>query len=126
MQPRKILWAEGSFHVTDGGFIVGDVIAKASVHDVHLAEELIEQYPQDYILADKGYVSKELYNRLKDRLGVTLFVQPRSNQNVSFPKSLRHFIRTKRKRIETLFSGLIDAFHINRPRLFLLSALNGI
>jgi DDE family transposase len=107
---------KGSFQVTDDGFIVSYVISKASAHDVTLAEELIEQYPQEYIIADKGYISKSLKQRLKERLGVHLLVQPRANQNVSIPTSLGFLIRSKRKQIETLFSGLVDTFYIHRIR----------
>jgi hypothetical protein len=107
---------KGSFQETDEGFITHYVVSKASVHDVQLAEELIEPSPHPYILADKGYVSGSLKERLKEELGVHLFAQPRSNSKQPFSKPLAACVRSKRKRIETLFSGLVDVFHLNHLR----------
>jgi hypothetical protein len=107
---------KGSFQVTDEGFVTNYVISKASTHDVKVAEELVEPYPHSYILADKGYVSLPLRDHLKENLGVHLLAQPRSNSKRPFSKSLSKLISSKRKQIETLFSGLIDAFHLTRIR----------
>jgi hypothetical protein len=41
-----------SFQITNEGFVVGYVVSKASVHDIRLVEELIEQFPHPYVLAD--------------------------------------------------------------------------
>jgi Transposase DDE domain len=107
---------KGSFQVTDEGFVTNYVISKASTHDVQVAEELIEPYPHSYILADKGYVSSPLRDHLKENLGVHLLAQPRSNSKRPFSESLSKLVRSKRKQIETLFSGLIDTFHLTRIR----------
>lgn len=119
-----------SFQITNEGFVVGYVVSKASVHDIQLAEELVEQFPHPFVLADKGYVSEPLKEHLKGRFGIHFLVQPRSNSKRPFSKSLATWIRSKRKQIETLFSGLIDTFHLtdirsNSPLGFEL-ALEGI
>jgi len=107
---------KGSFQVTAEGFVTNYVISKASTHDVKVTEELIEPYPHSYILADKGYVSLPLRDQLKENLGVHLLAQPKSNSKRPFSKSLSKLVSSKRKQIETLFSGLIDVFHLTRIR----------
>jgi hypothetical protein len=105
-----------SFQITNEGFVVGYVVSKASVHDIRLVEELVEQFPHPYVLADKGYVSEPLREHLKRRFGIHFLAQPRSNRKLPFPKSLADWIRFKRKQIETLFSGFIDTFHLTNIR----------
>lgn len=107
---------KGSFQVTDEGFVINYVASKASVHDVKVTEELVESHSHPYILADKGYVSESLRERLKQNLGIHLLAQPKSNSKRPFSKSLTTLVRSKRKQIETLFSGLIDVFHLTSIR----------
>jgi hypothetical protein len=67
-------------------------------------------------LADKGYVSEPLKEHLKGRFGIHFLAQPRSISKRPFSKSLATWIRSKRKQIETFFSGLIDTFHLSNIR----------
>jgi hypothetical protein len=112
---------KGSFQVTDQGFIVSYVISSSHVHDITVLEELIEQAPYPYTLADKGYVSEVLRKKVKDTLGVCFLAQPRNNSKIAFPTALSKLIRKHRKQIETLFSGLIEGLHLNHIRAMCLN-----
>jgi IS5 family transposase len=104
---------KGSLHLTDTGFVVGYVISSASVHDVQVTETLLEQSPHPFVLADKGYISESLYHTLQTK-GITLWALKRKNSKHPYPKQQRRWIRSRRKQIETLFSGLCDTFRLQQ------------
>jgi hypothetical protein len=102
---------KGSFQISDSGFIISYVISKASVHDIRVVEELLEQSPHSIVLGDKGYVGEKLRHSL-DQQGIQLLSLKRANSKNPYPMKLTRFIRFRRKQIETLFSGLCDVFHL--------------
>lgn len=104
---------KGSFLLTDTGFVTGYVVSSASIHDVQVTETLLEQSPHSFVLADKGYVSESLCQTLQTK-GITLWALQRKNSKHPYPKKLCRWIRSRRKQIETLFSGLCDTFRIHQ------------
>ena len=61
----KHLWFYGfKVHmlVTLSGYILNYVVTPASVHDIRAVEDLLENCHHSYILADLGYLSRELRN----------------------------------------------------------------
>ena len=65
------------------------------------------------IIADKGYVSKELERRLKEQ-GKILLALKRKNTKDNYPKELRQIIFKIRRRIETTFSQLTCQLNTER------------
>jgi len=87
------------------GFPKAYSVTSASTHDIHMASEVVEQAPTPQVLADKGYVSK----KLKDKLAESNinFWTPRK-KNSKQPKVAEDKLLGKlRKQIETVFSSLI-------------------
>ncbi len=61
----KNLWFYGfKVHmlVTLSGYILNYIVTPASVHDIRAVNDLLENCRQPYILADLGYLSRELRN----------------------------------------------------------------
>ena len=58
---------KGHFAVAQGGYVLGYVITKASIHDAKEAKELIlSARPEGhFILGDEGYMGKRLHDTLK-------------------------------------------------------------
>ncbi len=50
--------------VTLSGYILNYIVTPASVHDIRAVDELLENCRQPYILADLGYLSRDLKNQL--------------------------------------------------------------
>ena len=66
----KNLWFYGfKVHmlVTLSGYILNYVVTPASVHDIRAVEDLLENCHHSYILADLGYLSRELRNSLEQK-----------------------------------------------------------
>jgi len=74
------------------GFPIAYEVTSASVHDINMAYDLIEQAPNKQILADKGYVSEKLKQDCL-AIGVDIWTPTRKNQQMD-------------KRIETVISSL--------------------
>lgn len=92
-----------SVSINHKGFPTGYVVSAASIHDIHVAPELVNQAPTPQVLSDKGYVSKELKYYFSDR-GID-FWTPRK-RNSTQPKVVNeHLLKRLRKRIETVFSS---------------------
>nr|WP_307845094.1 IS982 family transposase [Lactiplantibacillus plantarum] len=56
---------KGHFQVTNQGIVVAYSISAASIHDIRLVPELIDQYACSHVLADVGYLSQPLKDQLK-------------------------------------------------------------
>jgi hypothetical protein len=79
-------------------------IEPASAHDGQFTEQLTSILPSgSRVAADKGYISAKTEEHLYNLYGVRLVVEKRSNMKPN-SKSDNDFIKTNRKRIETLFS----------------------
>lgn len=66
----KHLWFYGfKVHmlVTLSGYILNYVVTSASVHDIRAVDDLLENCRQPYILADLGYLSRNLKDHLVQR-----------------------------------------------------------
>ncbi|SNV37450.1 transposase [Streptococcus acidominimus] len=77
----KNLWCYGfKVHmlVTLSGFILNYVVTPASVHDIKVVDELLEGCRQSVVLADLGYLSQELKDRLEQK-GYHLWTPLRQN-----------------------------------------------
>src|SRR5699024_3153170 len=84
------------------GLILDYEVTPASIHDVKAAPELIQNCPCPQILADVGYVGKDLRSKVKQQ-GHDIWTPYRSNM-----KGAKQHNRSARKLtrlfIETLFS----------------------
>ncbi|MEY8463466.1 IS982 family transposase [Streptococcus merionis] len=111
----KHLWFYGfKVHmlVTLSGYILNYVVTPASVHDIRATNELLENCQQPYILADLGYLIRELRENLKQE-GYHLWTPLR--QNMAGAKQHNHWkLMAMRRTIETRFSELCTLFDIER------------
>ena len=91
------------------GVIVRAALAPANVHDLHLAERLVEGMGRGWVLADRNYWSPELAEQLHAHEGGPWLVarykvsKKEKEKGLRWPRWLVH----KRRRIETLFSQLV-------------------
>lgn len=87
-------------------------LTKASVADIKYLKDIKYDYHDCKLLGDKGYLSAQYQLDLFESSNIQLEVPYRLNQKnfKPYPKLLR----SKRKRIETLFSQLCDQFMIRR------------
>lgn len=93
-----------SVSINHKGFPTGYVVSAASIHDIHLAPELVSQAPTPQVLSDKGYVSHDLKQYFSDR-GIDFWTPRKSNSKQ--PKVVNeNLLKRLRKRIETVFSSL--------------------
>lgn len=95
------------------GFITAFTTTPASVDDRQGLRELTENRSNLTILGDKGYVSNELNQELKEK-GNCLMALKRSNSKNDYPKSVRQLIFRLRRRIETVFSQLSEQLNAER------------
>lgn len=111
----KNLWFYGfKVHmlVTLSGYILNYVVTPASVHDIKAVDELLEGCRQSVILADLGYLSRELKDDLEQQ-GYDLWTPLR--QNMVGAKQHNHWeLMAMRRTIETRFSELCSLFYIEQ------------
>ncbi len=109
----KNLWFHGfKVHmlVTLLGFILKYVVTPASVHDLKVVDELLEGCRQSVVLADLGYLSQELEDRLGQK-GYHLWTPLR--QNIVGAEQHNHWqLLIMRRTLETRFSELCTLFDI--------------
>jgi hypothetical protein len=87
-------------------------LSKASVHDVHYLKDVSQQFKDCIITGDRGYINKDLKEKLWKENRVCMEVPYRSNQKEKKP--VLYVLKKIRKRIETVFSQLCDQFMIQR------------
>jgi hypothetical protein len=97
------------------GVIVRASLAPANVHDLSVAEELLEGVGCGWVLADRNYHSPPLSERLRHSGGARLVAQYRyaskeKEKGLRWPTSLVQ----KRRRIETVFSQLAGRFSMKK------------
>ncbi|MDV5972526.1 UNVERIFIED_CONTAM: IS982 family transposase [Streptococcus canis] len=98
--------------VTLSGYILNYVVSPASVHDIKAVYELLERCEQFVILADLGYLNRELKDELKQN-GYHLWTPLR--QNMEGAKQHNHWkLMAMRRTIETRFSELCSLFDMER------------
>jgi IS5 family transposase len=97
--------------ITSGGVILDFARMAANADARDAAADLLPLYPGRTFLADKGYVSAELAERLRG-CGVTLIVLRRKNQHAQLPEPLRRLITRFREIIETVNGQLTAQFNL--------------
>lgn len=89
-------------------------LTKASIHDVHYLEEFkyMEDMEGSTVLADRGYLSAPKQLELFEENKILMATPMRRGQRnyTTYPK----IFKSKRKRIETLFSQLCDQMMLKR------------
>lgn len=109
----KNLWFYGfKVHmlVTLSGFILNFVVTPPSVRDIKVVDELLEGCRQSAVLADLGYLSQELKDRLEQK-SYRLWTPLR--QNMVGAEHHNHWqLLVMRRTIETRFSELCTLFDI--------------
>ena len=99
--------------ITNFGFVLNYEVTPANVDDRAALPDIVDKRDR-VIIADKGYASKELEQRLKEQ-GKILLALKRKNAKDNFTKELRQIIFKIRRRIETTFSQL--TFQLNTERV---------
>ena len=94
------------------GIITSFDLSKANIADIHYLRDIEPHYSDCLILGDKAYLDSEYQIELFNNRHLQLETPLRYNQR-NFKKQ-PGFIKRVRKRIETLFSQLIDQFMIRR------------
>lgn len=94
------------------GVIHSYELSKASVHDINYLKNLKGQFFDCTIIGDRGYISADIQTSLFETQHLCLEFPYRGNQKGAKP--LFPLFAKSRKRIETLFSQLVDQFMIVR------------
>lgn len=90
-------------------------LVPASVHDSQSAEDIFAETPGCTYLADNAYRVPNQSEQWYARYGVIVQAPPRRNSATPWPAEYRTWQSRQRRRIETVFSILASAFHIERP-----------
>lgn len=93
-----------SLSIDSKGFPIAYEVTSASIHDVNMAYDLVEQAPNKQTLADKGYVSEKVKQEC-NAIGVDLWTPPKKNQKPS-EKVDNSLLSKFRKKVETVISSL--------------------
>ena len=105
------------FHcvMTNEGYVAGYEVTKASIHDVRVAEELLEQASSSRFLADVGYLSKDLKQQLSTK-GINIWTPLRKimKQPVNVDITL---LKRQRRHIETMFNNLNTVAGFEHPHV---------
>jgi len=107
---------KGHFEIDNNGIIRAYAITKASKTDTALVRTLLSGYRCSKVLADKGYLKKELKEEL-NREGIWFWTPIRKNMEPQEDEKMTKDLKRKRKYIETIFSGWVNLFDIERIRV---------
>ena len=99
--------------ITLEGYIASFEITPASTDDREGLRDLADHWSNVTILADKGYVGKNMKQEMQEK-NICLFALKRSNSKENWPKSVRQLIFKLRRRVETLFSQLSGQLNAER------------
>lgn len=88
-------------------------ITPASTDDREGLRDLADHWSNVTILADKGYVGKNMKQEMQEK-NICLFALKRSNSKENWPKSVRQLIFKLRRRVETVFSQLSGQLNAER------------
>jgi Transposase DDE domain len=92
------------------GVIVGVELAPADAHDLHLAEELLEE-AKGWALGDRNYWSPDLAERLEDE-GLCLLAPYKSKNREKHPWP--RWLVQKRRRVETVISQMTERYRAKK------------
>ena len=99
---------------TSDGIIKAFEVTPANIDDRLGLEDLsLTLREGSVIVADKGYVSESLAEKLKAQ-GKILLALKRKNAHQPYPEDLRKLVFKIRRRIETSFSQLTEQFNVER------------
>ena len=96
--------------ITVGGLILDFELAPASVGDLAIGRELLEEHGNRIVIGDKAYISAEVADELWQHNRIRLLTQPRRNQKQQISQSARRLYNTVRQIIETVNSQLVAQF----------------
>lgn len=99
--------------ITLEGYITTFEITPAYTDDREGLRDMVEGQSGLAILGDKGYVGENLTKEMSHQ-GICLMALKRSNSKANWPKSVRQLIFQLRRRVETVFSQLIEQLHVER------------
>lgn len=114
---------KGNFEIDNNGIIRAYTVTNASAHDINQVKALLEQYCYSKILADKGYLNRDLQEELKKQ-GIWLWTPVRKNMETTEAEEITNKLKRKRKLIETIFSKWGKLFDIERIRVQSLSGFH--
>ena len=97
---------------TIGGLILDFELAPASVGDLAIGRELLEEHCNRIVIGDKAYVSAAVADELWQHNCIRLLTKPRSNQKKQISASARRLYDSVRQIIETVNSQLGAQFSI--------------
>jgi hypothetical protein len=95
------------------GIIVRANVCGANVHDLHLAERLLEGMGRGWVLADRNYWSPALKEQLYEREeGPTLMARFKQQNQTEKERGLvwPRWLSAKRQKIESVFSQLVERY----------------
>jgi hypothetical protein len=93
------------------GVVVGVDLAPANVHDLRMAEELLEGVEEGWVLGDRNYWSPDLAEQFEAE-GVRLLAPYKSKKREEKPWP--RWLVQKRRRIETVFSQLVARYRAKK------------
>ncbi len=110
MTKQTFYGLRGHLRVCWPGVIVEADLAPANVHDLRMAEELLEE-ADGWALSDRNYWSPPLMEKLKEG-GLDLLApyKSRKKEKEPWPRSLTQ----KRRRIETVIGQLVERYRAKR------------
>ncbi len=114
---RKMMYFGFKLHllIDTQGIPVHFDLAPANVSDVSLAKEILSFNSEGkLVLADKGYISKEIQTHLMEQHGIELLTPSRKNQKVQMSRSETRILNTIRQKIEIMNNVLKDQFGFER------------
>jgi hypothetical protein len=89
------------------GVIVEMDLAPANIHDLRLAEELLEGAKEEgWVLGDRNYWSPELAERLEEELSLLAPYKSKKKEKQRWPR----WLVQKRRRIETVISQMAERY----------------
>jgi len=89
-------------------------IASANHHDVKLVWDLVDPYQNLVLIGDKGYISQNLEEELRELRNILLVTAKRKNQKVQNPGGLDRLITKTRRIIETVAGQMTGQFNLSR------------
>ena len=98
--------------ITIGGLILDFELAPASVGDLAIGRELLQEHHNRIVIGDKAYVSAPVADELWQNNRIRLLTKPRNNQRKQISASARRLYNSVRQIIETVTSQLSAQFSI--------------
>jgi IS5 family transposase len=98
-------------------------LTPASVADIKMLDELLEELGWTTVVADKGYIDKEKHMELKNKKNILMITPKRKNQKEKMPTIFKVLYDKTRKIIETVFNQLSNHMQLKKT---LATTLEGL